>query len=161
MALVRWEPVRELSSLQQDMNRLFNGFFDAPRAGATTNGGRFLPAVDLIETDDHFVLRADLPGLSDEDVKVELEENVLTISGERKSETEAREDGYYRLERAHGQFARSVTLPEGVDSEGIVATFDRGVLEVKIPKPEERKPRRVTIGVGGAGATVEGSESAA
>jgi HSP20 family protein len=141
------------------MNRLFNGFFDTPRAA--TNGGRFLPAVDLVETDDHFVLRADLPGLSDDDVKIELEENVLTISGERRSEQEQREDGYYRLERSHGQFARSLTLPQGVDGDGIVATFDRGVLEVKIPKPEQRKPRRVTIGVGAAAeATVEGSESA-
>jgi HSP20 family protein len=163
MALVRWEPVRELSSLQQEMNRLFNGFFDAPR-GANGNGGtRFLPATDLVETDDNFVLRADLPGVEEKDVKIELEDNVLTISGERKAEHEQRDEGYYRIERAHGQFARSLTLPEGVNAEGIVARFDRGVLEVKIPKPEQRKPHRVTIGVSGAGAaddgTVEGSES--
>jgi HSP20 family protein len=163
MALVRWEPVRELSSLQQEMNRLFNGFFDTPR-GANGNGGaRFLPATDLVEIDDHFVLRADLPGVEEKDVKIELEDNVLTISGERKAEHEQRDEGYYRIERAHGQFARSLTLPEGVNAEGIVARFDRGVLEVKIPKPEQRKPHRVTIGVSGAGAaddgTVEGSES--
>jgi HSP20 family protein len=109
------------------------------------------------------LLRADLPGVEEKDVKIELEDNVLTISGERKAEHEQRDEGYYRIERAHGQFARSLTLPEGVNAEGIVARFDRGVLEVKIPKPEQRKPHRVTIGVSGAGAaddgTVEGSES--
>jgi HSP20 family protein len=142
------------------MNRLFNGFFDTPRASGT-NGARFLPAMDLVETDDHFVLRADLPGLREEDVKVELEDNVLTISGERKAQHEAKGEGYYRLERSYGQFARSLTLPEGVKADGIAATFDRGVLEVKVPKPEQRKPHRVTIGVG-AGKdeqTVEGNES--
>jgi HSP20 family protein len=142
------------------MNRLFNGFFDGPRAVAATIGGRFLPAVDLVETDAHYVLRADLPGLSEDDVKIELEENVLTISGERRNEQETREDGYYRIERGYGHFSRSLTLPQGVDDDSIVATFDRGVLEVKIPKPEQRKPRRVTIGVGTGGA-LEGSESPA
>jgi len=156
MTLVRWEPVRELSSLQQEMNRLFNGFFDAPRA--TNGGSRFLPAMDLVETDDQFILRADLPGLREEDVKIELEDNVLTISGERKSEQEERKEGYYRLERSFGNFTRTLTLPEGVAAEGITATFDRGVLEVKIAKPEQRKPHRVTIGVGGK-TTVEGTES--
>lgn len=162
MALVRWEPVRELSSLQQEMNRLFNGFFDTPRGTAVGHGTRFLPAMDLVETDDHFVLRADLPGLREEDVKVELEDNVLTISGERKAEHEERKEGYYRVERSFGSFSRSLALPEGVSAEGIQAAFDRGVLEVKIPKPEQRKPHRVTIGVGGKstnGNTVEGTES--
>jgi HSP20 family protein len=142
------------------MNRLFNGFFDTPRASGT-NGARFLPAMDLVETDDHFVLRADLPGLGEDDVKIELEDNVLTISGERKAEHEQKGEGYYRLERSYGQFARSLTLPDGVNADGIAATFDRGVLEVKVAKPEQRKPHRVTIGVTGAGddRTVEGSES--
>ncbi|MGD0196764.1 MAG: Hsp20/alpha crystallin family protein [Solirubrobacteraceae bacterium] len=160
MALVRWEPVRELTSLQQDMNRLFNGFFDAPRAA--NGNARFVPAMDLVETDEHFVLRADLPGLREEDVKIELEDNVLTVSGERKAEHEDRKEGYYRLERSYGQFARTLTLPEGVGPEGVKASFDRGVLEVEIAKPEQRKPHRVTIGVNGASPareTVEGSES--
>jgi HSP20 family protein len=159
MALVRWEPVRELSSLQNDMNRLFNTFFDAPAPG---NGGggalrRWVPAMDLVETDDHFVLRADLPGLSEEDVSIELEDNVLTVSGERKAEREEKKEGYYRVERSFGQFRRSLTLPDGVDAEGIAATFDKGVLEVRIPKPEERKPRRVAIGLGGKSPVIEGS----
>jgi HSP20 family protein len=161
MALVRWEPVRELSSLQSDMNRLFNTFFDTTTSG---NGGsaprHWIPAMDLVETDDHFVLKADLPGLTDEDVKIDVEDDVLTVSGERKSEHEDKGEGYVRVERSYGSFRRSLTLPEGVDPEAVTASFDRGVLEVRIPKPEERKPRRVAIQVGNQPAAIEGDESA-
>jgi HSP20 family protein len=160
MALIRWEPVRELNTLQSEMNRLFNTLFDAP-APANGPGGarRWIPAMDLVETDDEFVLRADLPGLSENDVNIELEDNVLTLSGQRKSEHEERKEGYYRVERASGAFSRSLTLPEGVDPEGIKANFDRGVLEVRIPKPEERKPRKVAISVAGEQQALEGTES--
>jgi HSP20 family protein len=165
MALIRWEPVRELSSLQTEMNRLFNTFFDAPATGGTGNGGaqarRWVPAMDLVETDDHFVLRADLPGLSEDDVSLEVEDNVLTVSGERKAEHEEQREGFYRVERAFGSFRRSLTLPEGVDPEGVQAAFDKGVLEIRIPKPEERKPRRVAIRVGGGQEAIEGSETPA
>jgi HSP20 family protein len=162
MALVRWEPVRELSSLQNEMNRLFNTFFDAPTTGPGNGGAarRWVPSMDLVETEDHFVLRADLPGMSEADVSIELEDNVLTLSGERKAEHEEKKEGYYRVERSFGQFRRSLTLPDGIDPEGIAATFDKGVLEVRIPKPEERKPRRVAIQVGDRAAAIEGSESA-
>jgi HSP20 family protein len=162
MALIRWEPVRELNTLQSEMNRLFNNLFDAPPHNGGNAGTlrRWIPAMDLVETDDDFVLRADLPGLSDGDVNVELEDNVLTISGERKSEHEERKEGYYRVERASGAFSRSLTLPEGVNAEAIKASFDKGVLEVRIPKPEERKPRKVAISVGGGEPkTIEGSAS--
>jgi HSP20 family protein len=162
MALVRWEPVRELSSLQNDMNRLFNTFFDAPTGG---NGGgaarRWIPAMDLVETDEHFVLKADLPGLSDEDVHIDVDGDVLTVSGERKSEHEDKREGYVRVERSYGSFRRSLTLPEGVDADAVSASFDRGVLEVRIPKPEQRQPRRVAIQVGAQPAAIEGDESSA
>ena len=160
MALVRWEPVRELQSMQQEMNRLFDSFFDAP---ATRNSGprRWVPAVDLVEHDDRFVLRADLPGLSESDVKIEVADDVLTVSGERRFEHEDRKEGFYRLERGAGAFSRSVTLPEGVDPENIEASFDKGVLEVSIPKPEQRKPRRVEISVGGARPAIEGKAAEA
>ncbi len=116
--------------------------------------------MDLVETDDDLVLRADLPGLSEGDVNIEVEDNVLTISGQRKAEHEERKEGYYRVERAYGSFSRSLTLPEGVDPERVRANFDRGVLEVRIPKPEQRKPRKVTISAGGETAkTIEGSET--
>jgi HSP20 family protein len=120
---------------------------------------RWIPAMDLVETDEHFVLRADLPGLGQDDVKIELEDNVLTVSGERKAEHEEAREGFYRLERASGAFRRSLTLPEGVDAEGISAKFDRGVLEIRIPKPAERKPRRVAIQVGRDTPAIEGQET--
>ncbi len=160
MSLIRWDPTGELNSLQSEVNRLFNAFFDVPPTGA--NGAalrRWVPAMDLVETDDHFVLRADLPGLSEEDVAIELEDRVLTVSGERRAEHEDSGEGFYRVERAFGTFARSLTLPEGVDPDGVEASFDRGVLEVRIPKPEERKPRKVAINVGDR-KTIEGAESA-
>jgi len=161
MALVRWEPVRELTSLQNEMNRLFNTFFDTPTTGnGTATPRRWIPAMDLVETDDHFILKADLPGLAQEDVNLEVDDNVLTVSGERKAEHEDRREGYVRVERSYGAFRRSLTLPDGVDPEGVSASFDKGVLEVRIPKPEERQPRRVAIQVGDRPAAIDGDESA-
>jgi HSP20 family protein len=162
MALVRWEPVRELTSLQNEMNRLFNTFFDTPSTGGNGNGGslrRWIPAMDLVETDDHFVLKADLPGLDESDVNIEVEDNVLTVSGERKAEHEDNREGYVRVERAYGSFRRSLTLPEGVDAEAVTASFEKGVLQVSIPKPEQRKPRKVAIQVGERPVAIEGNES--
>lgn len=164
MALIHWEPARELGTIQNEMNRLFNTFFDTPASGGSGgNGGtyrRWIPAMDLVETEGDFVLRADLPGLAEGDVNIELEDNVLTVSGERKAEHEERKEGYYRIERSSGAFRRSLTLPEGVDPEQVKASFDRGVLEVHVPKPEQRKPRKVAISVGGGSEprTIEGSE---
>ena len=157
MTIVRWEPFRELSSLQTEMNRLFNAAFDTSPAG---NGGnrRWAPAMDLLETEDHFVLRADLPGMTESDVNIELEDNVLTVSGERKAEREEKREGFYRVERAFGSFSRSLTLPKGVDAEAVTAGFDNGVLEVRITKPEQRKPRKITIGTAGEEPkTIEGA----
>ncbi|MBM3666750.1 MAG: Hsp20/alpha crystallin family protein [Actinobacteria bacterium] len=152
MALVRWDPIRELDSLQGDMNRLFDRFFD----GRPANGGatrRWIPAMDLVETDEDLVVRADLPGISEDDVEIEIKDNVLTVSGERKSEHEQKGEGYHRVERAFGRFARSLSLPRGVEADAVSAGFSDGVLEIRIPKPAETKPTRVEIGK----ATVEGS----
>ena len=150
MALIRWEPVGELNTIQNEMNRLFNTFFDQPAQAGRDTGTqrRWLPAMDLVESKEQYVLRADLPGLSDGDVNIQLEDNVLTISGERKTEHEQQQEGFYRLERAFGGFSRSLTLPDGVDPEGIQAHFDRGVLEIRIPKPEQKKPKTVQINLG-------------
>jgi HSP20 family protein len=164
MALIRWEPARELGTIQNEMNRrLFNTFFDTPTAGQASGSlpRRWIPAMDLVETEGEFVLKADLPGLTENDVNVELEDNVLSISGEREAEQQERKDGYFGLERSYGSFRRSLTLPEGVDAGAVTARFDHGVLEVRIPKPEERKPRKVAISVGGSEPrTIEGSETA-
>lgn len=157
MAIVRWEPLREMATLQNEMNRLFGTFFDTPTAAASGNRARrWMPAMDLVETAEHFTLRADLPGLAEGDVTIEVEDRTLTLAGERKPEHEGNGEGYYRLERASGPFARSLTLPEGVDADQIAARFENGVLEVRIPKPEERKPRRVAIQVGDEPKTIDG-----
>jgi HSP20 family protein len=161
MALIHWEPVRELNTIQSEINRLFNSLLDSPSQG---NGAaalrRWIPQMDLVETEDDFVLRVDLPGLTEKDVNIELESNVLTVSGERKAEHEERKEGYYRVERASGRFQRSLTLPDGVDPDSVRASFDRGVLEVRVPKPEQRKPRKVAISVGDGQKTIEGAETA-
>ena len=128
-----------------DFNRLFNTLFDENRTQ------RWVPAMDLVEADDHFLLKADLPGLGEDDVAIELRDNALTISGERKSEHETRERGWYRVERATGRFSRSLSLPEGIDPDAVTASFDKGVLEVRIPKPEAKKPRRIAINADASG----------
>jgi HSP20 family protein len=146
MALVRWEPMRELNTLQTEMNRLFNSFFDEGNGPSRAGARRWAPAVDLFEREDSLVLKADLPGLERDDVQIEVRDNVLTIAGERRADFEEKQNGYYRVERAFGSFSRSLTLPEGVNADKIAASFDKGVLEVTIPKPEARKPRRIEIG---------------
>lgn len=147
MALVRWDAGRDVDSLQSEMNRVFDAFLGTTRSG---NGGarRWVPAMDLVEKDEQLILRADLPGLERDDVDIEVKDGVLTVSGERKVEDEQKADGYYRVERAYGSFARTLSLPEGIDAERITADFDKGVLEVRIPKPEERKAHRIRIGAG-------------
>lgn len=163
MALIRWEPSREIESLQQEVNRLFGSFFEVQPGRASSDTARsWLPAVDLVESERHYVLHADLPGVEPGDVKVELDDDVLTVSGERKTSSETREHGVHRRERGYGRFSRSLTLPAGIDPDAIEASFDKGVLEVRIPKPEQPKPRRVEIQVGAsnADAVIEGAESA-
>jgi HSP20 family protein len=146
MALVRWDPLRDMDSLQSDVNRLFDRFFQSGTGNG--NGGavrRWIPPMDLVESESDLVLRADLPGMSEKDVEIEVKDGVLTVSGERRSESEEKGEGFHRVERAFGRFSRSLSLPDGVDAERIAAKFKDGVLEVTIPKPEETKPTRVAI----------------
>lgn len=150
MTLIRWEPIRELSALSSDLNRLFTSAFDTPttfRNGDAVR--RWVPAMDLLETDDRFVLRADLPGMTQDDVSIELQDGTLTVSGERKAAHEEQSQGWMRVERAFGTFSRSLSLPEGTDPDAVTASFENGVLEVQIPKPEKRMPRKIAIDVGG------------
>jgi HSP20 family protein len=155
MALVRWEPARELDSLQGEVNRLFDNFFGSP---GNNRARRWVPAMDLVETDDALVLNADLPGLDRDDLSIEIKDGVLTVSGERKAEHTENAGGYYRVERAFGSFSRSLSLPEGVDADQVSADFSNGVLEVRIPKPEERQPHRVEISGGTAAVNGTGEE---
>jgi HSP20 family protein len=148
--LMRPEP------FSREVDRLFDAFFDQSR-----DARRWVPPMDLVEAQDRFVLKADLPGLTEADVAIEVEDGALRISGERKAEREQSERGWYRIERSFGSFSRSLTLPDGVDPDGIEASFKDGVLEVLIPKPAERKPRRIEIGRSDSGngtpVAVEGS----
>jgi HSP20 family protein len=141
----------------REVDRLFDTFFGQGERDAR----RWVPPMDLVESEKHFVLKADLPGLSEGDVAIEVEDGTLRISGERKAEREESERGWYRIERSFGSFSRSLSLPDGVDTDGIDASFRNGVLEVRIPKPAERKPRRIEIGRGagenGSPAAVEGT----
>ncbi len=147
MALVRWEPFRELAALQNEMGRWMNQV-----AGGTTPGGNgqstsnWLPAVDVWETENELVLSFDLPGIPEDKIAVELDDNVLTVSGERERTQEHSSDRFFRFERRFGTFARSVTLPQGVSEESIQANYRDGVLEIRVPKPEEQKPKRIQIG---------------
>jgi HSP20 family protein len=145
MAIVRWDPARDIDSLQGDMNRLLDSFFGRREAGQASTARRWVPAMDLAETDDQLVLRADLPGLQREDIEIEVKDNVLTIAGERKAEHESKGEGYHRIERSFGRFSRSLGLPRGIDAGSVTASFENGVLEVRMPKPEERKATRVEI----------------
>jgi HSP20 family protein len=157
MAVIRWEPAREVDTLQNEVNRVFDAFFGTGSAGARAR--RWVPSMDLVETDGELVLRADLPGMAKDDVELEIKDGVLTVSGERKAEHEEKSEGYYRVERAFGRFSRSLTVPDGIDAEAITADFDNGVLEVRIPKPAERKPHRIAIGADVNGSATETTES--
>ncbi len=145
MAIVTWDPTRDLSLLQGDVNRLFERFFGSSMPETETQ--RWVPAMDVAEEGDDYVLRADLPGLDRDDVSIEVQDRTLRISGERTWQRKPEHDGgFYRLERSYGRFERNLTLPDGVDAGAIDASFDKGVLELHIPKPVEEKPRRIEIG---------------
>lgn len=155
MTIVRWEPARgDFGSLQQEVNRVFSSFFEPTAGGAPA--ARWTPAVDLLEQEDAFLLVADLPGVSEDDVAIDVEGDVLTLSGARTVHRGVtKEHGAIRAERGHGSFRRRLTLPEGVDPEQITAAFDRGVLEVRVPKPVRSRPRRVSIQVGSTPRTID------
>jgi HSP20 family protein len=146
MTLVRWHPTRDVVTRRQEMNRLANEFF---RGGMKGRGGwwagSWTPAVDMYENDQTLMLKAELPGFSKEDVQVEIKDNMLTLKGERKRETEVKEEQYHRVERAYGAFRRSFMLPVLVDADKAEATFKDGVLELKLPKAEEAKAKAIKV----------------
>ncbi len=150
MAIVRWEPFRDLVSIQDRMNRIFE---DAFRGGRQTDeewalGGTWAPPVDIYEHEGNLVLKAELPGIDPKDVDVRVENNVLTLHGERKFDQEVKRESCHRVERSYGTFSRSFTLPNVVDTGNIKAEFRDGVLRVTMPKREEAKPKQIQIQVG-------------
>jgi HSP20 family protein len=150
MPIVRWEPFRDLVSLQGRMNRLFDeSFRGVSRGGAEEDWaqGAWSPAVDIYEKDGTIVLKAELPGIEPKDVDVRVENNILTLKGERRFEAEVQQESYQRVERAYGAFSRSFTLPTVVDTDNIKAEFKDGVLRMSLPKKEEAKPKQISINV--------------
>ena len=144
MAIVRWDPFRDLVSLQERMNRLFDESLsrreDQP-LGMTT----WSPAVDIYETENAIVLKAELPGLTKENIELSIHDGVLTLKGERKFEKEVKEENYHRIERAYGSFQRSFSLPTAIEEDKIKASFKEGILEVTLPKAEAVKPKQIKV----------------
>jgi len=151
MAIVRWEPFRDLVSIQERMNRLFDDAFRGnPRASSEDEwalGGTWAPSVDIFEQDGNIVLKAELPGMDAKDVEIHVENNVLTLRGERKFESEVKREKYHRVERAYGTFSRSFSLPSTVDATRIAAEYKNGVLTVTLPFREESRPRTINVEV--------------
>jgi len=149
MAIVRWDPFRDLMTIQERMNRLFDQTLSKTRTedeeGLTAS--TWSPAVDIYETADSIVLKAELPGLSRENIDIQVRDNTLTLKGERKFEREVKDENYLRIERSYGAFQRGFSLPAVIQQDKIKATFKEGVLEVSMPKAEEAKPTQVKIEV--------------
>jgi HSP20 family protein len=150
MTIVRWQPFRDLATLQERMNRVFDDSFrgiDRPKDEDWALGGSWAPLVDIYERDGNLELKAELPGVDPKDVDVRVENNVLTLRGERKFGNEVKRDNYHRVERAYGTFSRSFTLPSAIDTENIKAEYREGVLHLTLPQKEEAKPRQISIKV--------------
>src|SRR4029453_10554528 len=143
--LVRWEPFRELATLQNEMSR----FIDGLGGGNGQSARGWVPPADVWETADEVVYAFDLPGIPEDKVSVELEDGALTITGERQREHRTEDGKYFRFERRFGTFSRTIGLPQGVDEDAVSAKYEHGVLEVHVRKPEQPKPRKIQVGVGG------------
>jgi HSP20 family protein len=139
--LVRWEPFRELATFQNEMSRLMNGLFEGP--GRVTQN--WVPPLDVWETPSEVVYAFDLPGIPEELISIEVKEDTLTVSAEREKTQETSDEGFYRFERRFGSFARAVGLPQGVDQDRIAARYEDGLLEIRVPKPEEQKPKKIEL----------------
>jgi HSP20 family protein len=147
MNIVRFDPIRDMATLQDRVNRIFADAYRRDNDDLMTRGA-WVPPVDIYETGNHeLVLRAELPDVPREDIALRVENNTLTISGERKMDTEIKEQQYHRIERAYGTFSRAFTLPPTVDTSAIAAEYKNGVLTVRLPLREEAKPKQIQVQV--------------
>ena len=153
--LTRWDPYREFSTLQDRMNRLFNASFNSEGRDECLTTSSFAPAVDVYEDEHDITLKIEVPGIDEKDIDVRIENNTLTVHGERKIEKEEKEENYRRIERQYGSFTRTFTLPNTVDSDSVSATYEKGVLKVKLAKKAEAKPKQIKVNVSGE-KTLEG-----
>jgi HSP20 family protein len=149
--LVRWQPLAELAGFQNEMSRLMNGLLE----GNGKNVQSWVPALDVWETETDLVYAFDLPGIPEDKIEVEAQDGSLTVTAERDRTNEHSDDRFYRFERRHGTFTRTIGLPQGVSEDSIKADYKNGVLEVRVAKPEQAKPRRIQVG-SGSHATIEG-----
>src|SRR5271165_10408 len=160
--LTRWEPFREFTTLQDRMNRLFRDSFGPEGREEALSTAAFAPPVDVYEDEHNITLKIEVPGIEEKDIDVRIENNTLTVHGERKIEKEEKEENYRRVERQYGSFTRTFNLPNTVDQESVQADYDKGVLKVKLDKKAEAKPKQIKVKVGsqssGSQKTLEGKE---
>jgi HSP20 family protein len=149
MPLIRWDPFREMSALQERMNRLLADFrARTPFGEEEISQGAWIPAVDIYETPESIVLKAELPGISREDINVEVKDGMLTLKGEKRLEREVQEENYHRVERSYGAFQRAFTLPNTIQQEKVKARFKDGILEITLAKAEGAKPKQIKVEIG-------------
>jgi HSP20 family protein len=147
MAITRWRPFRDVVSIQDEVNKLFDDFFGNRPARIEWTEGVWNPSVDVTEDKDSLVVKAEMPGMSKDDVKVSVQDNVLTLKGEKKQEKEEKDKNYHRVERSYGSFCRSFQLPTSVKADKIKAGYKDGVLSITLPKTEEVKPKEIPISI--------------
>lgn len=147
MDLVRWRPFRDLATMQEEMNRLFDRMFDRFPERKEIGEGIWAPCVDISETKDDLVITAEIPGMNKKDIKISLNDNILTLRGKREQEKKTDEENYHRIERSYGAFHRSFTLPTTVKQDQVKATYKDGILQINLPKAEEAKPKEIGIEV--------------
>lgn len=143
--IVRWDPFRDLVSIQDELNRLFGRTFTGVEPIRPTASGAWMPSMDVYETEDKIVAKLELPGIESGDVEVSVEDATLTVSGSREFSSEVKEESYHRLERRYGSFTRAITLPQTADTEKVEAGFDKGVLTIEVPKVERAKPKKIQV----------------
>lgn len=146
--IARWDPFREFSTLQDRMNRLFRESYGPEGRDESLTTSQFAPPVDVYEDEHNVVLKVEVPGIDEKNIDVQVENNVLTVHGERKVEKEEKEENFRRIERQYGSFTRTFTLPSTVDAERIQADYDKGVLKIVLPKKAEAKPKQIKVNVG-------------
>jgi HSP20 family protein len=161
MVVTRWDPFRELASLQNRVNSLFQDYGRTGQDELTATGS-FVPPVDIYEDEHKVTLKLEIPGINQDDVDVRLENNTLTVTGERKFEKEEKEENFHRIERRYGSFARSFTLPNTLDPESVTANYENGVLKIELAKRAEAKPKQIKVNIGSGktlGKTVEATKA--
>ncbi len=145
MNIIRWDPFRDLATLRERMNRLFEEAYTSRGEKKDMVASTWNPSVDIYETENELVLKAELPGVDEDDIEIKIEDSTLTLKGDRKFEKETKEENYHRIERSYGSFYRSFTLPRNIDQDKIKAESETGILKITMPKKAELKPKKVKI----------------